>query len=259
MAQKGYFAHTSPEGVTPWYWFGQAGYKFIYAGENLAINYDESDAVHDAWLESPTHRANIMNEHFTEMGVATARGMYRGVPTTFVVELFGMPATTRVATAPTTTPPPLSASAPAPTVQPTVAAAPVNEQYVAGEAATPSPIKIIEEDERFVMAQNTDRTLEPGDSVVAPAPKLSFIKRLILNSDKIAGLIIQVIMVAAIISVAGMVAREYEKHHRKHMVYGTLVAMIMFAFLFAGGFGVFDVSSDLPLAAASVDSYTEKK
>src|SRR5258708_122532 len=34
MAAKSYFAHTSPEGIDPWYWFNQAGYKFAYAGEN---------------------------------------------------------------------------------------------------------------------------------------------------------------------------------------------------------------------------------
>ncbi|KKU76320.1 MAG: hypothetical protein UY00_C0015G0001, partial [Candidatus Wolfebacteria bacterium GW2011_GWA1_47_6] len=33
MAQKGYFAHNSPEGVTPWYWIDRAGYKYDYAGE----------------------------------------------------------------------------------------------------------------------------------------------------------------------------------------------------------------------------------
>ena len=40
MAEKGYFAHTSPDGKKPWYWFTQAGYNFIYAGENLAINFN---------------------------------------------------------------------------------------------------------------------------------------------------------------------------------------------------------------------------
>ena len=37
MASKGYFAHTSPQGVTPWYWFENVGYNFDYAGENLAV------------------------------------------------------------------------------------------------------------------------------------------------------------------------------------------------------------------------------
>ena len=37
MVQKGYFAHKTPDGKTPWYWFGMAGYYFLNAGENLAI------------------------------------------------------------------------------------------------------------------------------------------------------------------------------------------------------------------------------
>ena len=39
MAKKGYFAHTSPEGITPWYWIQQAGYAYTAAGENLAVNF----------------------------------------------------------------------------------------------------------------------------------------------------------------------------------------------------------------------------
>ncbi len=92
MAEKGYFAHTSPEGHSPWYWFGQAGYDFSYAGENLAVNFDESVDVNKAWMNSPGHKANIMNGNFSEIGIATAEGMYQGKRTTFVVQLFGRPA-----------------------------------------------------------------------------------------------------------------------------------------------------------------------
>ncbi len=91
MATKGYFAHTSPEGLTPWYWFAQVGYNYTYAGENLAINFNESKDVDTAWLASPTHRANILNSHYTEIGIATAQGMYKGVQATFVVQMFGTP------------------------------------------------------------------------------------------------------------------------------------------------------------------------
>ena len=42
MASKSYFAHVSPEGVNPWHWFTSAGYNFVYAGENLAINFSDS-------------------------------------------------------------------------------------------------------------------------------------------------------------------------------------------------------------------------
>lgn len=92
MAQYSYFAHVSPTGVDPWHWFSQAGYKFDYAGENLAVDFSDSDAVNTAWMNSPTHRENILDPHYTEIGIATAEGVYEGHPTTFVVQEFGTPA-----------------------------------------------------------------------------------------------------------------------------------------------------------------------
>jgi len=92
MAQKGYFAHISPEGADPWYWIAQAGYKYSYAGENLAINFVDSKDIVSAWLTSPAHRENIMNSHFTEIGIGTATGTYEGRETIFVVQMFGTPA-----------------------------------------------------------------------------------------------------------------------------------------------------------------------
>jgi hypothetical protein len=91
-ATKGYFAHTSPQGLTPWYWFQQTGYNFDYAGENLAVNFSDSEDVTSAWMNSPEHRANILSTDFTQIGIAAAQGVYEGEPTTFVVEEFGTPA-----------------------------------------------------------------------------------------------------------------------------------------------------------------------
>lgn len=91
MAAKGYFAHTSPDGSTSWSWFQKAGYAFSFAGENLAVNFSDSDDVEKAWMDSPTHRANILNGKFTEIGIATAEGEYKGRKTTFVVQMFGTP------------------------------------------------------------------------------------------------------------------------------------------------------------------------
>lgn len=91
MAQKGYFAHTSPEGTTPWAWFKKAGYSYSYAGENLAVYFSDSWDVHQAWMDSDGHRANILNGKFTEIGIAAAKGIYQGKETIFVVQLFGRP------------------------------------------------------------------------------------------------------------------------------------------------------------------------
>jgi len=91
MANKEYFAHTSPDGQSPWYWLNEAGYKFSSAGENLAVNFIDSNDVTEAWMDSTGHRANILNGGFTEIGIAAAKGTYKGKQTTFVVQFFGKP------------------------------------------------------------------------------------------------------------------------------------------------------------------------
>jgi len=91
MAEEGYFAHDSPTGVTPWEWFEEAGYTYKTAGENLAIDFTDSDAVVEAWMDSRLHRENILEEDFTEIGIATAESEYQGRDTVFVVQMFGTP------------------------------------------------------------------------------------------------------------------------------------------------------------------------
>lgn len=92
MAQKSYFSHNAPDGTEPWIWFEEAGYGFSHAGENLAVFFSDSVEVEKAWMNSPTHRENILNGKFTEVGIALAEGLYQGRPTTFVVQMFGTPA-----------------------------------------------------------------------------------------------------------------------------------------------------------------------
>ena len=92
MAKNQYFAHYSPDGVSPWFWFGRANYNYVHAGENLAIHFTDSGEVVQAWMNSPTHRANILNGNYSEIGVGTAEGTYEGFATVYVVQLFGTPA-----------------------------------------------------------------------------------------------------------------------------------------------------------------------
>jgi hypothetical protein len=106
MAKNKYFAHFSPTGVSPWYWFEQAGYSYVHAGENLAIHFSDSGAVGDAWMNSPSHKANIVNGNYTEIGVGTAKGVYDGFDTVYVVQLFGAPAVPPASTVPPVAPKP---------------------------------------------------------------------------------------------------------------------------------------------------------
>ena len=99
MASKSYFAHVSPDGLSPWHWFDAVGYGFTFAGENLAINFTESKDVETAWMNSPGHRSNILNDKFTEIGIATQSGTYQGQSTIFVAQMFGHPMSTNQSTA----------------------------------------------------------------------------------------------------------------------------------------------------------------
>ncbi len=91
MAGKGYFAHNSPEGRTPWYWFNSVGYSYLFAGENLAVNFSDSEEVTEAWMRSPTHQANVVGRNYTEMGTGIASGRYKGRQSIFVAQLYGTP------------------------------------------------------------------------------------------------------------------------------------------------------------------------
>ncbi len=100
MAENEYFAHYSPGGTSPWHWFEKAGYNYWNAGENLAVHFTESGEVVDAWMNSPSHRANIMSNTYSEIGVGTAKGEYKGYKTIYVVQLFGTPRKVAAAAAP---------------------------------------------------------------------------------------------------------------------------------------------------------------
>lgn len=96
MAAKGYFSHVDPEGRQPWHWLQQVGYEYAYAGENLAVNFTDSEDVQEAWMRSPTHHANIVKPQYTRIGIGVAHGTYQGKETTFVVQFFATPRTTAV-------------------------------------------------------------------------------------------------------------------------------------------------------------------
>lgn len=93
ILEKDYFSHQSPQGVSPWFWFKKAGYNYQSAGENLAIGFLDSGEVIRAWLDSPSHKRNLLEKNYEEMGIAVMRGEFEGNDTTVVVQLFGTPKT----------------------------------------------------------------------------------------------------------------------------------------------------------------------
>ncbi len=91
MFAENYWAHYAPSGKDPWGFINGSGYKFTYAGENLARNFYSSDDVVNAWMASPSHRENIVNNKYQEIGIAVVYGVLKGEKTTLVVQMFGTP------------------------------------------------------------------------------------------------------------------------------------------------------------------------
>ena len=91
MIKNGYFAHFSPTNVSPWFWIKQNGYNYKYAGENLAMNFSETDQVINGWLNSPSHKANLLNGNYQDIGVAVLSGQVNGQSRVVVVQMFGSP------------------------------------------------------------------------------------------------------------------------------------------------------------------------
>lgn len=150
MFTNDYWAHVSPSGTTPWDFIKNAGYNYLYAGENLARGYTSADSVVDAWMNSPEHRANMLSPHYEDVGFAVQTGTLTGDDTVLVVEEFGKrylggePAVASADQTTTTTPTPtigvVPSSTPAPlagvvpTVSPTPTFTPVAEPN-AGQSA----------------------------------------------------------------------------------------------------------------------------
>lgn len=92
MFSENYWAHNSPSGKSPWVWFRQEGYDYVYAGENLARGFSTSKDTMDAWMASKMgHKENVLGSNYQEIGIAVEDGILNGEKTTLVVQLFGSP------------------------------------------------------------------------------------------------------------------------------------------------------------------------
>lgn len=69
MHDKGYFSHTSPTYGSPFDMMKQFGIRYRTAGENIAMGYRTPQSVVNGWMNSPGHRANILNSSFKEIGM----------------------------------------------------------------------------------------------------------------------------------------------------------------------------------------------
>lgn len=127
MLNKGYWAHFAPDGTSPWKFFTDFGYRYRYAGENLARDFSSPSAAVNAWMASPTHRDNILSQNYKEIGIGVVEGNLSGVDTTIIVQFFGASSSStgsipiaKAKSVSTTAPRPIPTLSPTPVPTPTL-------------------------------------------------------------------------------------------------------------------------------------------
>ncbi len=226
MANSGYFAHTSPTGVTPWFWLEQVEYEFIYAGENLAIDFTESDIVHQAWLDSPSHRDNVLGKNFTEIGIAAIDGNFSGRDTTFVVEFFGKPLR-KVALADTETIAKENSGAEENPGTPEVAGASAENKPSVNIDSLRVITSIDQVTEKLIAVENTKANKNiAADTPVTTEKMASWYTRLAIDPSNAIKTLYGIVLALLTISLSLLLKKEYEHHHTKHLVMGlALIAL----------------------------------
>jgi len=92
MFKKQYFEHISPSGIGVSDVAKEYGYEYITIGENIALgNFDGDKALVEAWMNSPGHRANILNGRYAEIGIAVQKGQYEKKETWMAIQVFAFP------------------------------------------------------------------------------------------------------------------------------------------------------------------------
>lgn len=158
MAARNYWSHATPEGKQPWQFIAAAGYGYTTAGENLAYGFDSSATTISGWMNSPSHRDNLLSGNFKEVGFGIANNPnFQGEgEQTIVVAMYAAPKVAAAVAAqkaePAAPAPQKAAPAPAPAapsetpVEPMAAenpAAPASEQTASEPTQTaPTPTEV---------------------------------------------------------------------------------------------------------------------
>lgn len=126
MVARNYWSHNTPDGQEPWIFLDSAGYNYAKAGENLAYGFLTSDDTVIGWMNSPSHKANMLDGGFSEVGFgfANSANFVNAGQQTVVVAMYGLPQTLAATASPA---PAAPAPAPAPAPTPTPTPAPVTE------------------------------------------------------------------------------------------------------------------------------------
>lgn len=101
MVSQNYWSHNSPNGTSPWSFITNSGYDFQLAGENLAYGFSNSSSVINAWMNSQSHRANVLNPSYNDVGfgIAASNNFMNKGPETIVVAIYAAPQGSTLSTA----------------------------------------------------------------------------------------------------------------------------------------------------------------
>lgn len=221
MVDRGYFAHVSPDGKDSWYWFKQVGYVFSDAGENLAVDFSDSTEVENAWMNSPSHRANILNGRYTEVGIAVVDGMYRGKPTTFVVQMFGTPGAQKTVQQPIA-----EQTVPQEPTAPAVASIsqPAAQSVVLGESA------------RVAVKEITHQPKEVQETPIlapfVPIQQAAWYERLLVSPKTFLSYLYVAFSFIILGSLFLTLRLELKQHHRRHAIAAAFLIVLMAGILY---------------------------
>jgi len=211
ILEKDYFSHQSPEGATPWYWFSKIGYNYKYAGENLAIGFLNSEDVYKAWVNSISHKENIINPNYKEIGTAVLTGDYEGNNMTVIVQFFGSPKITNISMIKERT---------KPTKSELIVSINENQLKLVEEENTTNNVKIEEE----ILSQSTDTTLRK-DGIVY----YKFLNFIFYDSNRVFEYIIYFLLTLTGVSLLINILINFNIQDRRLIVRSFIIIILLFA------------------------------
>ncbi len=216
MVARNYWAHNTPDGKEPWVFFDAVGYKYLKAGENLAYGFTTSSAAIVGWMNSPTHKANLLDSAFTEVGFGFTNGenFNDSGPETVVVAEYARP---QVLAAESSNPP-----APAPqTAKP--APKPVEVAQAQPEPKAEEPAKAPEE----IVVNTENSNLEPAAVPVSRIESVSGNRAwLVFATGLMTGLAVATLLVKYALSLRHLI-RDTEKFILHHPVLDTVLVGVI--------------------------------
>lgn len=156
MVARDYWSHNTPDGQEPWIFIDAQGYNYTKAGENLAYGFSTSSETVIGWMNSPSHKANLLDTAFSEVGFGFANSAnFVGTgEETIVVAMYGAPYG-QTKNSNKTVAKPVAQATPAPTPEPEPApvSQPVTEDRHNQPVNTEFPIPSFSQTQRITLLQ----------------------------------------------------------------------------------------------------------